>query len=45
MTAPTIAEIKRIDATSNGSKNSVNNILPTAFAEPKPSCMGFRGLE
>ena len=40
ITAPTIAEINRIDATSKGTRNFLNRIIPTSFAVPKPSEIG-----
>lgn len=37
ITAPTIAEMNRIDATSKGNKNFLKRMFPTSFAVPKPS--------
>ena len=37
ITAPTIAEINRMEATSNGRRNLLKRIFPTSLAVPKPS--------
>src|SRR5471030_2037205 len=44
-TAPTIADNSRIDDTSNGNKNSLNNTFPKFFTRPRPGFCKMTGCD